>query len=536
MADAPSARAPGVIHLEYLEYSPATRWIIMGAVMLGTLMQMIDTSIVNVAIPTMMGNLGATLDEIAWVSTGYMLAIIIMLPLTAWLSSVFGRRKYLAGSMAIFTIASLLCGLSQSIGFLVFSRILQGIGGAALVSTAQATMMEIFPPEQLAMVQSIYGLGVIVGPALGPTLGGWIVDNSNWHWIFYINLPIGIVATLFTWAFMHDSGYARKIQGKIDLIGIALMAIGLGSLQLLLENGQKDGWFDSNYISGLAVCAVLALGAFVWRELTIEHPVVNLRVLRHRGFAMGVIFGTMLGFALFGGMFILPVYLQQMQHYTALQTGLLMFPSAIATALIMPFTGRLLKIVSPRWLIACGVIGMTASMLMLCTLTADTGVNVLFWALIVRGIAMAGIWVPLTLATLAVLQGPEIADGSSLYNLTRQLGGSVGIAAMTTFLARRITFHRAVLIDHLTVYQVATHQRLAGMQAMFMSKGASAPAAAKQAMALLEYTVRGQASILAYEDIFLVMGLIFLSTLVLLLFFEKGAPHVKATEAVEAAE
>lgn len=526
MADVEQAQAP-TTHLEYLDYTPATRWIIMGAVMLGTLMQMIDTSIVNVAIPTMMGNLGTTLDEIAWVTTGYMLAIIIMLPLTAWLSAIFGRRKYLAGSMAIFTFASLLCGLSQTIGFLTFARILQGVGGAALVSTAQATMMEIFPPEQLATVQSFYGLGVIVGPALGPTLGGWIVDNSSWHWIFYINLPIGIVATIFTWTFMHDSKYARKLQGKIDLIGIALLACGLGSLQLLLENGQKDGWFESTYICGLTVCAALALGAFIWRELTIEHPVVNLRVLRHRGFAMGVLFGTTLGFALFGGMFILPVFLQQMQHYSALQTGLLMLPSAIATALVMPITGKLLKRISPPWLIACGVIGMSVSMLILCTLTADTGADVLFWPLILRGVAMGGIWVPLTLATLGVLRGHEIAEGSSLYNLSRQLGGSVGIAVMTTFLTRRIIFHRAMLIDHLSVYQAATHQRLAGMQAMLMSKGASAPVAAQQALTLLDYTVRGQASILAYEDVFLLMGLIFLATLVLLFFFEKGRTQKK---------
>ncbi len=396
--------------------------------------------------------------------------------------------------------------------------------------------MEVFPPEQIGTVQSMYGLGVIVGPALGPTLGGWIVDNANWHWIFYINLPIGIVATIFAWLFMHDSGYARKMQGKIDLIGIALMAVGLGSLQLLLENGQKDGWFDSNYIIGLTVCSILALSAFVYWELTIEHPVVNLRVLRHRGFAMGVLFGTMLGFALFGGMFILPVFLQQMQHYSALQTGLLMLPSAVATGLVMPITGRLLKSIPPRWLIACGVIGMSASMLILCTLTTDTGAEVLFWPLILRGVAMGGIWVPLTLATLSVLRGQEIAEGSSMYNLMRQVGGSIGIAVMTTFLTRRVIFHRAVLIEHITVYQHATQQRLAILTAMFMSKGAAAPVAAHRALALLENIVSGQAAILAYEDVFLLMGLIFLSTLVLLLFFEKGAPQAKEEAAMEVVE
>ncbi len=525
MANPPSDKPP-VIKVEerpeYMEYSPATRWIIMAAIILGTLMQMIDSSIVNVAVPTMMGNLGASLDEITWVTTGYMLATIIMLPLTAWLSSFFGRRKYLAGSMAIFTIASLLCGISGTLGFLTFSRILQGIGGAALISTAQATMMEIFPPEQLGTVQSIYGLGVIVGPALGPTLGGWIVDNLNWHWIFYINIPIGIIATIFTWSFMHDSKYKQKKQGKIDLIGIGLLAVGLGALQLLLEKGQKNGWFDSELIIVLTICAVAALIAFVWWELTTEHPVVNLRVLRHRGYTMGVLFGTVFGFGLYGGTFILPVFLQQIQHYTAMQTGLIMMPGVFVTALIMPFTNVIMKKVSARWLIALGVILLSISMFMLMVLNADSNPMTLFWPLILRGISMGVIWVPLTLATLTILKGHEIAEGTSLFNLSRQLGGSMGIAVMATFLANRIVFHQSVLLEHVSIYQTSIQQRMAAMQSMLMAKGASAVAASQQAMAFMNRTIYGQASILGYEDVFMVMGLLFLTTIILLFFFEKS--------------
>ncbi|MEI6518667.1 MAG: DHA2 family efflux MFS transporter permease subunit [bacterium] len=524
MANPPGDKTPTTVEErpEYMEYSSATRWIIMAALIMGTLMQMIDTSIVNVAVPTMMGNLGASLDEITWVTTGYMLANIIMLPLTAWFSSFFGRRKYLAGSMAVFTVASLLCGVSTTLGFLTFARILQGIGGAALISTAQATMMEIFPPEQLGTVQSIYGLGVIVGPALGPTLGGWIVDNMNWHWIFYINIPIGIIATIFTWTFMHDSKYKQKKQGKIDLIGIGLLAVGLGSLQLLLEKGQKNGWFDSEFIIVLAVSAAVALIAFVWWELTIENPVVNLRVLRHRGYTMGVLFGTVFGFGLYGGTFILPVFLQQIQRYTAFQTGLIMLPGVLVTALIMPFTNVIMKKMSPRWLIGLGVSALSISMFMLMLLNADSNPMTLFWPLILRGIAMGIIWVPLTLATLTILKGHEIAEGTSLFNLSRQLGGSMGIAVMTTFLANRIVFHHSVLLEHVSIYQSSIQQRMAMMQAFLMSKGMSASAAYQQALSFMNRTILGQASILGYEDVFLIMGLLFLSTIILLFFFEKS--------------
>ncbi len=426
---------------EYLAYSPATRWIIMGAVMLGTVMQMIDTSIVNVAIPTMMGNLGASLDEINWVSTGYILASVIILPLTGWLATLFGRRRYLAGSIALFTVASVLCGMSQTLGFLIFSRVLQGVGGAALISTAQATMMEIFPPEQLGMVQSLYGLGVIVGPAIGPTLGGWIVDNLNWHWIFYINLPIGIVATIFCWLFMRDSRYKRHVAGHIDFFGILLLAIGLGSLQMVLDKGQRENWFQSPLICWLTFSAVVGLVAFVVWELTIEHPVINLRVLRHRSFAVGVIFGTMLGFGLFGGIFILPVYLQQAQHYTPLQTGILMLPGALATGIIMPLVGGMIGKYSSRMLIFLGVVGISVSMLMLHTMTLDTGPTELIVSLVLRGLAMGFLWSPLTIVSLIVLKGHEIAEGTALFNLSRQLGGSAGIAFLSTYLTARIDFH-----------------------------------------------------------------------------------------------
>lgn len=508
---------------EYLEYSRADRITIMVALMLGVLMEMIDTSIVNVAVPTMQGNLGATLDQISWVATGYILANVITLPLTGWLSSIFGRRLYLAGSMAAFTAASLGCGLSHSLGMLVLFRILQGVGGAALISTAQATMMEIFPPHQLGMVQAMFGIGVMVGPAIGPTLGGWITDNFNWPWIFFINLPVGAVACVMTLIFMHDSKIHRA-RRSVDLIGILLLAVGLGSLQTLLEKGTREGWFESTLIIWLTIAAVAGLISFVVWELRIAHPVINLRVLRHRGFAAGTIFGTTLGFGLYGGMFILPVFLQGVRRLTAEQSGLAMLPGALATACMMPIVGQLVTRVVPRNIVIFGVIGAAISMFMFHNLSAESGQSQILAPLIVRGLSMALVFVPLTLATLAGLPARELAEGSSLYNLSRQLGGSAGIAFLSTFINHRLDAHYAVLSDRVNAYNPAAMMRLQQLAHYFQSQGFSPPVSRQQGLLLLQKIVLQQGAVMSYQDAFLVMGAVFLALMPLLLLFEKSSP------------
>jgi MFS transporter, DHA2 family, multidrug resistance protein len=503
---------------EYKEYSNATRWLIMGAVMLGTLMEMIDSSIVNVAIPTMRGNLNATLEQISWVTTGYILASVIMLPLTGWLSTVFGRRKYLAGSMALFTLASVLCGASRTLGALVTFRILQGIGGAALMSTAQATMMEIFPPAELGMVQAIYGLGIIVGPTIGPTLGGWIVDNASWPWIFYINLPIGIVATLVTWTFMHDSRH-KRVLGKIDFLGIAVLAIGLGCLQMLLEKGPGENWFETNYVTWLAVGAALGILAFIMWELRVEHPVVNLRVLRHRSFAAGVIFGAVLGLGLYGAMFALPVFLQGVKHFSAMESGMVMLPGALAAACMMPIVGMLVSRVRPVFLVGVGVLGMALTTYWLHTITGDTGYWDLFWPLICRGACMGFLFAPLSLATLLVLKGHELPEGTALFNLSRQLGGSIGIAIIATFVHHRIDFHLARMLEHLSAYSPTTWLMNQALQQGLVMKGLPPAVAAQGALQILQMKAQLQASILAYEDVFVLVAFVLLASLPLLFLF-----------------
>jgi DHA2 family multidrug resistance protein len=494
----------------------------MSAVMMGSLMQMIDTSIVNVAIPTMQGNLGATLDQITWVSTGYILANVIVLPMTGWLSSVFGRRKYLAGSMVLFTAASFFCGTSRSLEMLVFFRIMQGIGGAALMSTAQATMLEIFPPHQLAMTQAVFSMTVMVGPAVGPTLGGWITDNYNWPWIFFINVPIGIVASLVTLAFMRDSAYARA-RKRIDFLGIVLLAVGLGCLQTLLEKGTRENWFDSELIVWLTVLAVVGLTAFTVWELRVPHPVVNLRVLRHRGFTAGTILATVVGFGLFGGIFVLPVFLQSLRHYTAMQSGILMLPGALSSAVAMPIVGRLVRKASPRVLAGIGMIGSVASMFLFHHLTLDSGPADIFWPMVLRGAAMGFMFLPMTLAALTGLHGHEIAEGTALFNLSRQLGGSAGIAYLSTFLLHRQSFHYTRLIEGLTVYNPVTRQWLHKVAAGFMAAGSPETVARQQALAALAGNVQRQAAVMSYDDIFLLMSVVFVAAMSLLLLFERGS-------------
>jgi len=520
---------------EYREYTNAERWIIVVALMLGSIMMIVDTSIVNVAIPTMMGTLGATLTQISWVSTGYIIAAVIMLPLTGWFSARFGRKRFLTASIILFTTASFLCGISHGLNELVIYRVLQGIGGAALMSTAQVVLLEIFPPQQIGMVQAIFGVGMMAGPAIGPTLGGWITTNYNWPWIFFINLPIGIAAAILTYLFVHDSHLQKRRDGGVDFIGIGLLAIGLGCLQTMLEKGNSEGWFESNFVCVLTFFAVAGLTAFVFWELHTPHPAVNLRVLRHRSFTAGTLYATILGMGLFGGIFILPVFLQNLRHYTPMQSGMMMLPAAIATAIIMPVVGKLTGRFSSRNLVAIGSIGFIISTMMLTTLTMDTGYTQMFLPLVLRGMAMALLFVPLTLATLVGLPGQEIADGTGLFNLARQLGGSIGIAVLTTFVDHRTNFHRSILLEHISIYNPIALQRLQALQHFFQSKGASLMAARAQALYVIDGTVRGQAALISFSDAFILVSAIFLIAMPLLLFLRKGVPggrgpHVPAGE------
>ncbi len=497
------------------------RYLIAITVSLASVLELLDTSIVNVAIPHMMGNLGATLDEIAWVSTGYIVANVIVLPITGWLSAFFGRRRYFAGSIALFTAASFMCGNAHSLVALVLWRIIQGLGGGALLSTSQAILYEEFPREEYGTAMAIFGVGVMVGPTLGPTVGGWITDTYGWPWIFYINIPFGILALALTLTFIQDSLHQERANA-VDYVGLLLLAVGIGTLQTMLERGERLDWFDSRQVTALAIISVVSLVTFVWHELRTEHPVVDLRILRSQQLAVGVVFGLVLGVCLYATVFVLPVYLQNLQHFTANQTGLVILPGALASAFTMAVMGRQQGKFDGRWSIAVGVGVFALSMWKHAHFTTDSGMADYFWPLIFRGVGLGLIFVPLTNLALADLPMNRIPNGTGLFNLMRQLGGSVGIALSATLLQRFTAIHRADLITNVTPYSEATRERVAAITNGLMAGGTPPALAQTKALAVLDGLVTRQALMLSFEQLFLLFGACFVLSLPLLLLMHKS--------------
>ncbi|HEY7213299.1 MAG TPA: MDR family MFS transporter [Thermoanaerobaculia bacterium] len=499
----------------------ANKWIITITVILASMIELIDTSIVNVALPQMMGNLGATLDQIAWVVTGYVVANVIVIPMTGWFASVLGRRNYFVGSMILFTVASFFCGHATGLWELVIFRFIQGAGGGAMLSTSQAILVETFPPEELGLANALFGLGVVVGPTVGPTLGGWITDSYSWRWVFYVNLPIGVVAVLMALAFLPDPKEVRKIS-SIDWAGIGLLILGIGSLQIVLERGESEDWFSTRYITILAAVAAAALIAFVWRELTAEHPVVDLHVLRDRSLAMGTVFTFILGFGLYASVFIFPVFAQNLLGFTAMQTGLILLPGSLATAVTMPLVGKMLqKRMPPQLLNALGFLCFFGFTYMLSHSTLASDRQDFFWPLILRGVGLGLLFVPLTTVALSGLRGKDIPQGAGLTNMMRQLGGSFGVALVATYVQHRSWTHRVNLLSHVSVYDPAVRERLSAITNGLMSRGSDLYEAQRQAYAALEGTVVRQTFLLTYMDAFRIVGVFFLCCIPLLLLFKR---------------
>ena len=512
-------RASGVTHPSEDRY--AHKYIIAFTVTMAAMLELIDTSIVNVAIPHMMGNLGATLDEIAWVSTSYIIANVIVIPMSGWLSAYFGRKRYFTGSIALFTLASFFCGSSHSLFALIFWRVIQGIGGGALLSTAQATLYESFPPEEAGTGMAIFGVGVMVGPTLGPTLGGWITDNYSWPWIFYINVPLGIIAAILTVTYVNDAEHQERAD-KIDYLGIIFLTLCVGSLQWMLERGERYDWWDSRLVTLLGVTALLSGIALIWRELTVDEPVINFRILKSRQLSAGVSLGLLLGFALYGSVFILPVFLQQLLQMTAWQTGKIILPGAIASAVTMAVVGRNAMRLDARYTVVAGALLFFWSMLKMSHLTSASGQQDLFWPLILRGVGLGLIFVPLTNATMADLKVKDLAQGTGMFNLMRQLGGSLGIAVMATLLARFMASEKALLTEHVGASDPETLSRLSLLARGLISRGMNPLVAQQQALAILDKQVTVQSSMLAFSRIYLYSGLVLIFALPLLLLFRTG--------------
>lgn len=508
------------------------KWAIAFTASLGAILEVIDTSIVNVALTEMQASLGATVAEIGWVVSGYAIANVILIPLSAWLGDYFGKKNYFIFSLVGFTLASVMCGLAFNLPMLIIARILQGLCGGGLLAKAQAILFETFPPHEQGLAQSVFGVGVIAGPAIGPTLGGFLTDGLGWRWIFFVNIPFGIVAVVMAWIFLLDDKVRDKTQNTaVDWWGIALLAISVGSIQTFLEEGEKEDWFNSSFITILAVVSIISFALFVWRELTTEHPAVDLRVLRHRSLAAGSLYSGILGMGLYGALFAVPIFAQSILHFTATQTGLLLAPGALASAIVMVLLGKLSTKIDARLLIASGGIGTALVMFQLSNITPQTGTEELFWPLVWRGAVTVLMFLPLSLATLGPLPKADVSAGSGFYNLTRQLGGSVGIAALTTLLTQREAFHRAMLLSHVTPYDVETNQRLDLLTGALQGRGMDAVTAHQQALALISQSVSQQAAVLSFADIFRVVGVAFLCSLPLLLFLGKGGAGAKAPAA-----
>ncbi len=511
------------------------RVIITITAVLCALLEIVDTTIVNVALTNMRGSLGATLTDVAWVITAYAIANVIVIPMTSWLSQQFGRRNYFAVSIIIFTTASFLCGNASNIWELVAFRFIQGLGGGALLVTAQTIITESYPIAKRGMAQAIYGMGVIVGPTLGPPLGGYLVDHFSWPYIFYINIPIGIIATFLTLTYVKSPKYGEKLKAnQVDWWGIFFLAAFIGSLQFVLEHGQQDDWFNDDLIVLLSAVSFIGLILFIWRESTYKHPIVNLSVLKDGNLRIGIVMCFILGFGLYGSTLIIPIYTQSILGWSATDAGLLLIPGSITTAFMMPIIGNLIQKGVPQgYMVGLGfLIFFFFTFWMYNVLTPDTGVENMYWALILRGIGLGLLFVPITTLSLSTLKGKNIGEGAAFTGMIRQLGGSFGIALITTGITRFSQGHRVNLLSHLDVTRVEVQQRVQQLQQGFMSKGFTANEALAKAYQAIDYSVLKQSTVLSYMDIFLYLGIMFLCCIPIIFLIKKGKNKINPADAM----
>jgi len=499
-----------------METKPAINpWLIASIVLLATFMEVLDTSVANVALPHIAGNLSASVDEATWVLTAYLVANAIVLPLSGWFSTLFGRKRFYMACVGIFTVSSLLCGVAPTLGSLIFFRVLQGLGGGALQPISQAILVESFPREKQGVAMAFYGMGVVVAPVIGPTLGGWITDNYTWRWIFLINIPVGILSLALTAAMIFDPPHLiRKTLAnglKLDYIGIGLLSIGLASLEILLDEGQRNDWFGSNMIVTAAVIALVSLVAVVVWELKQDQPVVDFRILANRNFALAAVVMYAVGFTLYGSTAILPIFLQTILGYTALLSGLVLSPGGIAMMIGMLLVGRLLGRFQARWLIVFGLVVAATGLFWMSGFNLDVDFRTAMWARTLQALGMAFLFVPINTTAFSSVKPERLGYATGLMNLFRNIGGSAGIAMITTMMARRQQFHQEVLVSHLTPLDGGVMPTLNGMAANLVAHGAASGDAAVQALGQLYGMVQRQAAMLAVADTFWVLALVFLS-------------------------
>jgi DHA2 family multidrug resistance protein len=497
------------------EISGAHKWAITFSVMLVTVMQILDTSVTNVALPHMQGALSASVDEVAWILTSYLAANAVIIPATGWLSGLLGRKRLFLICTVLFTVASFLSGLAPTLEFLVAMRILQGIGGGPMIPISQAIMWEIFPLRQRGTAMAVWGIGIMMGPILGPTLGGWLADNWSWRWIFYINLPIGVLGFLMASAFLFDPPHIRR-PARVDALGLALMVIGFAAMQYVLDRGEREDWFESGWMVGLSVLAVCALAAFLARELTTRHPILDFSVFVDRNFALGAGLVSLTAFGLYSSMLLVALYTQKILGYDAWNAGLVLAPGGVGNMISLVIAGRLIALVDQRGLLALGLILNGVGLFMMANITLSVDYWTLAWPRFVQGLGLGFTFVPLTTLALATVAKDRLGNATAAFNVVRNVGGSVGIALATTYLARRSQYHQATLVGHVDVWSAETTRRMGEWTRHFLDRGSDTYTAQRRATAMLYHDTVTQAQVLAYADEFWLLGVFFCVILVVL--------------------
>ncbi|HEY3762209.1 MAG TPA: DHA2 family efflux MFS transporter permease subunit [Verrucomicrobiae bacterium] len=496
-------------------------WAIALGVMLATFMQVLDTSIATVALPHIAGSLSASTDEATWVLTSYMVANAIILPMTGWLANRFGRKRVFISCIVIFTIASILCGMAINLPMLILARILQGAGGGAMVPMAQAIMLESFPPEKRGIAMATFAQGVIVAPIIGPTLGGWITDNFSWRWVFYINLPVGILAVFLAQWLVQDPPYIKRdVKSSMDIWGFGFLAIWLSTLQIALDKGQEADWFGTVWIRWFFIISAVSMVAFIWRQLTVDHPLTDLRVFKNRNFAVGVLLITVIGAILYGTTAELPLFLQTLMGYPALQSGYAMSPRGLGAFVATFLVGQLVGKVRLRWLMFVGFFLLSLSALMLSDINLQVSMASIVLPGILNGVATSFIFVPLTTATMSQLNQRQIGNAAGLYNLMLNIGGSSGIAFVTTMIARKTQEHQALMVSNLSATDPAFVHTVNAARGYLM-RHADPVTALHQAYALVGGTLDAQAHLWAFVDNFRVFALLAFCSIPLILLFRR---------------
>ncbi len=520
----------GTLHIardEHHDWKPAANpWMVATSVMLATFMVVLDSSVANVALPHIAGNLSASTDESTWVLTSYLVSNAIMLPAAGWIARRIGRTRLLLISILIFTAASLLCGMAINMPMLIVARILQGVGGGGMQPLAQSILLESFPPRQHGTAMAVFGVGVIVAPIVGPTLGGWITDSYSWRWIFYINLPIGLLALFMVNLFVEDPPYLRhKFKGAIDYLGFGLMALWLGTLQLVLDKGQEADWFATPWVRWTAAVSTLALVGFIVRELMDHEPIVLLHVFTNRNFSVGTLITGIYGFILYASTAMLPLFLQTMLGYSALQSGMSVSPRGLGAMVSMVAAGLLVRYIDARLLMAFGFLLLGYSTWLLGQINLAIGMGSVVVPNVVSGLAMGFVFVPLTTITLSRLPKQEMGNAAGIYNLMRNIGGSIGIAAVTTMLVRGAQVHQSYLAANVGAGNPLAGGLARGLQAKYFSQGADMVSAHHMALGALYRSVQQQAALMAYMDNFRLMAFLALLCAPLLLLFHRVRQH-----------